>query len=423
MPDRPPPTAVVLFTRDLRVHDNPALHAAAATAERLVPLFVVDPAIPAGANRRQFLAGCLADLRESLRRRGADLLVRRGDPAAEAVRAARETGATSIYGASDYSGYAAARERRLAAACRQQRLALQLLPGVTIVPPGAVRPAGGGDHYRVFTPYHRAWREHRWRAELPAPDRLRLPPGTTGDDPRAWLGPAGAGSPSLPAGGESAARRRLAGWLPQAGGYAGRQDDLAADRTSRLSGHLHFGCLSPLSVASSPGQSPELVRQLCWRDFYHQVLAAFPELPRRAYRRPGSDRWRADPEALAAWQAGRTGVPVVDAGMRQLAAEGFLPNRARLITASYLTRQLGLDWRAGAAWYDELLVDADVASNYGNWQWVAGTGNDTRPNRRLNLLRQARRFDPDGHYVRRWVPELAGVPGPAVHTPLPGGHP
>jgi deoxyribodipyrimidine photo-lyase len=176
-----------------------------------------------------------------------------------------------------------------------------------------------------------------------------------------------------------------------------------------------------LSIVDGPDA---FVRQLCWRDFYHQLLAGYPELGRKSYRPRATDQWRDDPDALAAWQAGQTGVPVVDAGMRQLAAEGFMHNRARLITAAFLTKSLGLDWREGIRWYADLLVDADVANNAGNWQWVAGTGTDTRPNRQFNPLRQADRFDPAGEYVRRWVPELDRIPGRAVHRPWlrPGGH-
>jgi deoxyribodipyrimidine photo-lyase len=144
------------------------------------------------------------------------------------------------------------------------------------------------------------------------------------------------------------------------------------------------------------------VRQLCWRDFFHQLLAGFPELPRRALRPGAADVWRDDAAALAAWQQGRTGVSIVDAGMHQLLAEGFMHNRARMITASYLTKTLGLDWRHGADWFARWLVDADVANNWGNWQWVAGTGTDTKPWRRFSPDRQAARFDPDGEYVRRW---------------------
>jgi deoxyribodipyrimidine photo-lyase len=183
-----------------------------------------------------------------------------------------------------------------------------------------------------------------------------------------------------------------------------------------MSPYLHFGCVSPVTVWTAI-DSDEYRRQLCWRDFYHQVLYAFPDLPRRNYRPGAADAWRDDPAALAAWREGCTGFPIVDAGMRQLAGEGWMHNRARLITASFLTRQLGLDWREGAQWYARLLLDADLANNIGNWQWVAGTGNDPRHGRQFNPVRQAQRFDHDGSYVRRWVPELAHIPDGAVHQP------
>jgi deoxyribodipyrimidine photo-lyase len=429
-----PGTAIVLLTRDLRVHDNPALHAAVTAAERVVPLFVADPAVPSSPNRDHFMAGCLADLRDALRRRGADLVVRRGDPVAETVALATALGATHVALAADASAYAARRQRRLAEAAVTHRFALHLADGVTVVPPGAVTPAGGG-HYRVFTPYWRVWRAHPRRPVRPAPARLRLPDGV---DPGPLPDPGRPTRHDGLAAGETAGRRRLAAWRRQVADYPAHRDDLAADATSRLSPYLHFGCVAAAAVESTCDGVEEFHRQLCWRDFHHQVLADFPDLPRLPYRpgpppghahpdaaaRPHPDgrAARTDPDGLAAWRAGRTGVPVVDAGMRQLAAEGWLPNRARLVTAAFLTRTLGLDWRDGVDWYARHLIDADVASNSGNWQWVAGTGNDTRPNRRFNPLRQAERFDPEGDWVRRWVPELAGVPGRAVHRPwlLPG---
>jgi deoxyribodipyrimidine photo-lyase len=389
-------TAVVLFTRDLRVRDNPALHAACAAAGRVVPLFVVDPRIRSSPNRRRFLAESLADLRESLRARGGDLVVREGDPVEEAVKVAREVSAFGIGLAADHSAYAAARQRRLATACDGERLALKLFDGVTIVPPGAVRPTGG-DHYRVFTPFWRAWQGVRRRELLPAPRRVTLPDGLHTGRP-----PTEPETGAMP-GGEGAGRERLAAWRRRVDGYADGHDDLAGDRTSRLSPYLHFGCVSPLGVEAAAKVSDAFVRQLCWRDFYHQVLAAFPELPRRAYRSGADERWRDDPAALDAWKEGRTGVSIVDAGMRQLRAEGFMHNRARLITASYLTKHLEVDWREGAAWFARWLLDADVANNWGNWQWVAGTGNDTKPYRRFNPERQAARFDPDGAYRRRYL--------------------
>jgi deoxyribodipyrimidine photo-lyase len=224
-------------------------------------------------------------------------------------------------------------------------------------------------------------------------------------------------SPDLPAGGETAARRRLAAWAR--GGlarYEERADDLAADATSRLSPYLRFGCLSPLEVESRASGAEAFVRQLCWRDFFQQVTAARPDWARRDYR-PRSVGWREDDEALQAWKDGRTGYPVVDAGMRQLAREGWMHNRARLIAGSFLTKDLRVDWRKGAAHFWDLLVDGEIANNTGNWQWVAGTGNDTRPNRVLNPTTQAKRHDPEGEYVRRYVPELAGIDGSRVHEP------
>jgi deoxyribodipyrimidine photo-lyase len=222
-------------------------------------------------------------------------------------------------------------------------------------------------------------------------------------------------SPRLPAGGEAAALARLGSFEP--GGYADAHDDLAADGTSRLSPYLHFGCLSPLTVAAHCGErSPELVRQLCWRDFHHHTPDAFPGLARTDLRGRGR-RWRTDPEELRAWEEGMTGFPIVDAAMRQLLAEGWMHNRARLIVGSFLTKHLGHHWREGYAHFARWLVDADVANNAGNWQWVAGTGTDTRPSRILNPIRQAQRFDPNGDYVRRYLPELAHLDARSIHTP------
>jgi deoxyribodipyrimidine photo-lyase len=284
-----------------------------------------------------------------------------------------------------------------------------------VVPPGALRPTGGGDHYKVFTPYWRAWSQEPRRAVLPAPRRITLPDGLeVGDLPSPGRG---ASPDPIAAGGETAARQRLTQWQRRASGYADGHDDLPGAATSRLSPYLHFGCVSPLAVVSTKDMPPEFLRQLCWRDFYQQVLAGFPELGWKAYRPGVVEDWHDHADALAAWQEGQTGVPIVDAGMRQLRAEGFMHNRARLITAAFLTKTLGVDWRSGAAWYAGWLLDADVGNNNGNWQWVAGTGNDTKPYRRFNPIRQAGRFDPDGVYVRRYVPELAHIPDGRVHEP------
>ncbi|MFG2047766.1 cryptochrome/photolyase family protein [Micromonospora sp. NPDC048935] len=409
-------TAIVLLTRDLRVHDHPALATTCAAFDRVVPLYVLDPELAdRSANRTRFLHQALADLRAELCERGGDLVVRHGDPVAETIRLADEVGATAVALSADVSHYARRRERRLRAECERHRLHLRLFPGLTVVEPGALRPGGGGDHYRVFSPYHRAWAASRWREELAPPRRVTLPGGVrVGSLPKP---PAGE-SPDAAVGGERVARQRLTDWLPDLDRYADQHDDMAGDDTSRLSPYLRFGCVSPLAVANrADDRSGPFVRQICWRDFYYQVTAAFPEISTVAYRRGATEQWRYDDDALAAWAEGRTGVPIVDAGMRQLRTQGWMHNRARLITAGYLTKSLGQDWRGGVGVFFRWLLDGDVANNSGNWQWVAGTGNDTKPYRGFNPVRQAERYDPAGDYVRRWVPELAGVRGRAIHQP------
>ena len=413
-------TAVVLLTRDLRVRDNPALAAACANAERVVPLYVLDPKLAdLSPNRTRFLYQSLADLRATIRSKGGDLVIRRGDPVAETIRLAREVSAEGIAVAADVSTYASRRVRRLEQECATHRMSLRQFPGVTVVEPGRVRPGGGSDHYRVFSPFHRAWAAATWRDEVAVPDRITLPENlSTGRMPTIPRGE----SPDALAGGEAEGHRRATAWLRNVADYDDVHDDLPADGTSRLSAYLRFGCVSPLALARTvrelPGPGPEaFVRQLCWRDFYYQVTAAFPNISTAAYRTTGDVDWRDDQDALQHWKDGMTGVPVVDAGMRQLRAEGYMHNRARLITAAFLTKHLGIDWRPGLKWFFRWLNDGDVANNSGNWQWVAGTGNDTKPYRRFNPIRQAERFDPDGVYVRRYVPELKTIEGKAVHQP------
>jgi deoxyribodipyrimidine photo-lyase len=416
-------TALILFNRDLRVHDQPAL-TAAAKAERTVPLFVFDERLLgsrfAAPNRVAFLREALADLDESLRNAGGRLLLRRGDPVREALAVARECGATELHVSADYSAYARERERRLAAACAEERIEFQLHPGVTIVPPGAVTP-GGGDHFKVFTPYHRAWSELPLRRRVGPPRALSVPTKLKSERlPALARLTDGPPSPRRAKGGEAEGRRLARAFLRnRLGHYDEHHDDLAGDETSRLSAHLRFGCVSPLALmreASERTGGAPFVRQLCWRDFHHQVLAATPSLPQRDYR-PRRDRWSRSQRALEAWREGRTGYPLVDAAMRQLREEGFMHNRARMTVASFLTKDLYIDWRAGAWHFWDLLSDGEIANNAGNWQWVAGTGNDTRPNRVLSPVRQAERFDPGGHYVRRYLPELEPVRGKAIFRP------
>ncbi|WP_031464965.1 cryptochrome/photolyase family protein [Sciscionella sediminilitoris] len=420
-------TAIVLFTRDLRIEDNPVLAAAAANAEYVLPLFVQDVRLHAtgfAAQRRsEFLASALGDLDERLRGRGAALLIRHGEVVTEVCRLAEQTGAAEVHLAADVSAFAARRERALAAALERQRRKLVRHEAVhNVIAPGTVTPQGS-DHFAVFTPYYRRWADAPWRGQAAAPRGLRLPPGIE-------LSPqAGKGRSVRWPGGETPARGRAERWLRQGiDEYQGRHDDLAADATSRLSPDLHFGCLSARELAEEAAArdtagAAAFLRQLAWRDFHHQVLAARPAAAHRDYR-PRGDAWRDDRQALDAWREGQTGIPIVDAGMRQLSREGWMHNRARLIVASFLTKTLYLDWRHGAAHFTEHLLDADIANNQLNWQWVAGTGTDTRPNRVLNPLRQAERYDPGADYTRRWVPELAGLKDPGdVHRPWRLGGP
>jgi deoxyribodipyrimidine photo-lyase len=416
------PVALIVFTRDLRVADNPAL-IRATRASKVVCAFIHDDAVQSGRPRHplrtRFLSECLADLDASLRRLGSRLEVCEGIWVDEVLGLVAQTGARSIHLSDDVTPYARRRFARLEAAAGQT-VEVCRSPGLTIVSPGVVTPAGG-DHYRVFTPFFRRWLTTSRRQLLPPPTSLPTVDGTpTLRSRSAKALPMPPLPPALGPGGEHAAATRLAAWA--AGGiarYGEHRDDLAEPANSGLSRDLHFGCLSPLQVEAAIGGLPRaepFLRQLCWRDFYLQILAARPEAAWSDYVERGR-RPRRDPAGFEAWRTGLTGVPIVDAAMRQLALEGFLPNRARMIAASFLTRNLGLDWRDGARHFLEHLVDADVALNNLNWQWMAGHGTGTNPHRVLSPTRQGHRFDQHGTYVRRHVPELRGLDSASIHEP------
>ncbi|MFG2933835.1 cryptochrome/photolyase family protein [Streptomyces achromogenes] len=421
-------TSVVVFTCDLRLSDHPPLRAALHGGGQVVPLFVRDPAVDragfAVPNRLAFLADCLRDLDAGLRERGGRLVLREGDTVREVCRVAEEADAGEVHMSGDVSTFAHVREQRLREALETAGRRLYVHETVsTAVAPGAVTPTAS-DHFAVFTPYYRRWSEQGLRDVLDAPRTVGVPE-QVGSASLPERGDVGGVSPGLCAGGETEGRRRLAAWLSSGiDAYEDRHDDLAGDATSRLSPHLHFGTLSPVEVVQrarkAGGAGAEaFVRQLAWRDFNRQLLAARPEAAARDFR-TRHDRWRdgRDAEADAeAWRQGRTGYPLVDAAMRQLRHEGWMHNRGRLLAGSFLAKTLYVDWRVGARHFLDLLVDGDLANNQLNWQWVAGTGTDTRPNRVLNPVAQGKRFDPDGAYVRRWVQELADVEGGAVHEP------
>ena len=412
---------IVIFTRDLRVHDNPALVAARAGGRPTVSLFVLDDRLLGGprppTSRLRFLGESLRDLDYSLRTLGGGLVIRRGNWAAEVIKMAAAIGAREIHLTDDHSAFAVDRFQQLETMAIDTEVKVYRHPGVAVVPPAAVEPTGGGE-YKVFTPYYRRWSAADWRLIEPVPKQLTGPDLRSGhnllDDLPSPINESGI------VGGETAGRRRLFAWLDGlVDGYENGRDTPALKLTSHLSAYLHLGCLSPLEVALAASEHPaggSFVRQLCWRDFFLQVLAAQPGASTASYRDRG-DMWADDPDALRAWQNGQTGFPLVDAGMRQLAGEGFMHNRARMVTASFLVKDLYLDWRIGARHFMEYLVDGDVASNQLNWQWVAGTGTDSNPHRILNPTRQSERFDPEGAYIRSWVPELADVATPEIHCP------
>jgi deoxyribodipyrimidine photo-lyase len=407
-------TAIVWFRRDLRVHDHPALTAAHREADRIVPVFVLDPRLlDAGRfpsrNRAWFLLESLRELRGALRERGGELFVRSGHPERVLAELVEETGAEAVHFASDVSPFAMARDKRVDAAVRTVRH-----PGNFVADVGVPR-TNDGRPFAVFSPFHRRWAALERREVHGAPRALTVP--TTLDAGEIPAAPEPEASAPFPPG-EAAARDRLRRWL--AGGieqYASRHDRLAGG-TSELSPYLHFGCLSARETeerarARGGRGADAFVRQLAWRDFYAHVLLHHPRNAKHAYKPQFDDlAWADDADALAAWCEGRTGFPVVDAGMRQLLERGWMHNRARLIVASFLTKDLHIDWRAGERHFMRHLLCGDEAQNNGNWQWITSIGVDPAPyfRRMYNPMTQQMRHDPDGEYVRRWCPELAQVP-------------
>ena len=421
-------TAVVWFRRDLRLSDNPALHAAVAAADEVVGVFCLDGSLhePAGAPRRAYLHRCLRALDESM---DGNLVVRHGEPSEVIPELSEEVGATTVHIAEDFGPYGRLRDEGVAAALRDIDVDLVTTGTPYAVPPGSVFTKSATP-YKVFTPFSRQWREHGW------PDPIRTPPSIT------WRSVAGDGVPDdpdlgsteLPRAGEEAAGYRLDHFLrAKVEDYDGQRDLPGADATSRLSADLKWGVLHPRQILSRLGRTTgakTFETELCWREFYADVLFHQPESARESMNAEvGNMAWDRGSDAddrFDAWSRGRTGYPIVDAGMRQLLAEGWMHNRVRMIVASFLVKDLHLDWQRGARWFMRHLVDGDLASNQHGWQWTAGTGTDAAPYFRIfNPTSQARKHDPDGAYVRRFVDELAGIDGAAVHEPwnLDGGPP
>jgi deoxyribodipyrimidine photo-lyase len=430
-------TSVVWFRRDLRVHDQPTFLAAAEHGGPAQALFVLDPALldPAGPARRTFLYRSLRDLDASL---GGKLLVVRGDPADVVPRIAAAVEAGAVHVAADFGPYGSRRDDAVAKALAADGRELVRTGSPYAVSPGRVRKADG-DPFRVFTPFRRAWAEHGWRkpADTDASTLSWLDPGDKRGGPQAVRIPDDeAVDADLPAAGEQAAHEQWAAFLDEAvADYGEARNRPDKPGTSRMSVYLKYGAIHPRTMladlATRRSASADTYRtELAWREFYADILYQRPDSARGNYDRAFDAlplaEGAAARQAFDAWCAGRTGFPIVDAGMRQLRAQAWMHNRVRMIVASFLVKDLHLPWWWGARHFMRLLVDGDLASNQHGWQWTAGSGTDASPYFRVfNPVTQGEKFDPSGDYVRRFVPELRGVPGKQVHQPwrLPDGVP
>ena len=413
--------SILWLRRDLRVHDHPALTAALAAADQVLPVFVLDPAIHQGrwasGDRTHALLSCLAELREAFEARGGRLVIRQGDPAEVLRELAAVTGASQVHATSDVSPLALARDRRVAEGLAEDSVELVRHPGLFCADISKIRTKDGRP-YSVFSPFARNWAEAPRREVLPAPERISSPEVESGGVPtveelnleRLLTVPLAVG--------EKVARSRLEEWLARdIHRYKDLHDDMASG-TSGLSHHLHFGSISAREVEQGAievgGKGAEgFRRQVGWRDFYAHIMLFFPGNTKQPFQqRFESLEWLENEPGWQAWCDGKTGFPLVDAGMRELKATGFMHNRTRMVVASFLTKDLHIDYRMGEAWFMKLLLDGDTSQNNGNWQWTASLGVDPQPyfKRIFNPILQQRKFDADGIYVRRWVPELREVP-------------
>ncbi len=429
--------------RDLRLADNQALSRAMELGDQVLPLFVLDPRLLnsayAGAGRIAFLMDGLRALDGELRARGSRLIVREGEPGHVLRRLCDEQNVVAVLAEKDASPYAVQRDKRVERML--DNVAVEFVEGVSIRPVASVRKADGLP-YTVFTPYSRRWKDgaRLYAANLlPTPTKISTPldvesvsiPHAKSDRSGVDVGPGQAWQA-----GEAAAFSRLRafteGASPPIYGYRANRDRPDLSATSSLSPFLRFGMISAraaavaaydvISDASSDAAragAETWLSELIWRDFYINILAEFPHVRSGSFR-PEYEAiaWANDESDFEAWRLGRTGYPFVDAAMRQLLAIGWMHNRARMVVASFLVKDLLIDWRWGERWFMQQLLDGDPAANNGGWQWSAGTGTDAAPYFRIfNPITQGKKFDPDGAYVRKWVPELADVPKTAIHEP------
>lgn len=440
MASPPHQLAIHWFRRDLRLGDNTALRHASREARAVLPVFVVSDWRGGhhwtGPGRQHFLCGCLESLSRNLDAIGSRLVIRHGDAVAALEALIRESRADAVYFNRDPDPFGRATEERIRRLCRSLGIAVHDHKDTVLHEPGEVLN-GSGDPFRVYTPYARAWFARAKPGVLGRPRQLGSAPGIP-SDPLPTLEHWGISLPAglaLPPAGERAAQDRLkaalAGPVPR---YAERRNDPAADATSHLGPDLRYGTISVREVfhraqqaLDDSGSAAEresihtFQKQLAWREFFMAILGHFPNVLDEDF----NPQWRRleweDParsDAFDRWREGRTGFPIVDAGMRQLLATGYLHNRVRMIVAMFLTKDLHLHWRLGEAHFMRHLLDGEIANNNGGWQWSAGTGADAAPYFRIqNPWTQSRRHDPDGAYVRRWVPELAACPAPAFFGP------
>ncbi len=431
-----PAPAILWFRRDLRLNDNAALIAAAAGGRPVVPLFILDDEAPGmrplGGASRWWLHHSLTRLGQDLARQGLTLTLRRGPAAAILRDVAAAIGADTIIAGSRPEPDAIARDQALVADLRRRGLDLTLVADGLLFSPERLK-TGAGEPFKVFTPF---WRAALALGDPPRPagvPKLRAAPECGGDDLASWhLTPS---APDWAGGlretwtpGEAAARDRLARFVDEdLAGYSRGRDRPAEAATSRLSPHLAWGEISVAQVWHAVrarqdelgAEAAKFLSELGWRDFSCHLLLASPDLATVNWR-GDFDRfpWADDPAGFSAWTRGRTGYPLVDAGMRELRATGYMHNRVRMVAGSFLVKHLLTDWRRGEAWFWDNLVDADHANNAASWQWVAGSGADAAPYFRIfNPVLQGERYDPDGTYVRRWVPELGDLPATAIHKP------
>jgi deoxyribodipyrimidine photo-lyase len=401
-------TAVMWFRRDLRLADNPALLDAVAAGDgRVLGVFVVDPLLweRSGDPRRDHLAASLRSLSDSM---GGRLVVRRGDPATVVPAIADEVGAASVHVSADYGPYGQHRDQEVEASLK---CPLRRTGSPYAVAPGRVLNQQGRS-YQVFTPYFKAWLAHGWRQPVEAPADVT------------WVKASGEELPSGDGAGERAALQQWKAYLDHIAAYDDERDRPDLDSTSRMSVPLKYGEIHPRTMLADLARkrragAEAYRRELAWREFCADLLARHPHAAWKPLR-PEFDKMQYDEpgELFDAWCAGRTGFPIVDAGMRQLAETGFMHNRVRMVVASFLVKDLHVHWRFGARWFMKSLRDGDLASNSLNWQWVAGCGADAAPYFRIfNPVSQGQKFDPDGEYVRRWIPELGHLDGKTAHEP------